>query len=40
MRGLKFGLGKSWPRNPAQDPEVVRERLRSRLPHPPGGLGL
>jgi hypothetical protein len=40
MRGLKFGLGKSWPRNPAPDPEVVRERLRSRAPYRPGGLGL
>jgi hypothetical protein len=42
MRGMKFGPGKSWPRNPAPDPEVIRERLRSRArshPIPPSSLG-
>ncbi len=38
----KFGPGMGWPRNPVPDPEVIRERLRSRAgrPFPPGGLGL
>ena len=33
MRGMKFTLGKSWPRNPRRpDPEVVRDRLRRSGP--------
>ncbi len=42
MRGMKFTLGKSWPRNPRRpDPEVVRDRLRAQdRPVSPNGLGL
>ena len=42
MRGMKYSLGKSWPRNPVpSDPSVVRERTRSHgRPIPPGGMGL
>jgi hypothetical protein len=41
MRGLKFGPGKSWPRNPHPDPETIRERLRAQgRPFPPSSLGL
>jgi hypothetical protein len=42
MRGLKFGLGKSWPRNPLPpDPAIVRERTRAQgRPLTPTSLGL
>ena len=42
MRGMKFTLGKSWPRNPRRpDPEVVRDRLRGQdRPVSPNSLGL
>jgi hypothetical protein len=39
MRGLKYGLGKRWPRNPVpEDPAIVRERVRA-TGHPVTGLG-
>ena len=41
MRGLRYGLGKSWPRTPAPpDPEMVRRRTRSfGPPLTPNGMG-
>ena len=42
MRGMKYSLGKSWPRNPRRpDPEVVRDRIRAHgRPVSPNSLGL